>query len=271
MSLSILEHRISLPLQHHGDCSLLGVETVTDADGAETFTLYVEEIYGEEGWLAQHVLTLDGRLLTSIDEASGANHTVSPLTLPPAAARPRTGWHTMMLNFSGPRHRGLRDLEHVRDLVRSLSLEEKMALIARLKLDVLPPALLGIAESYVLSEAQFGPMLYFVCRRTRLALALQEARLDEQNLPYDYDTQVVYCAHFVDLAKADELPMTDALEPMPGVHLRRPMDCLYYGDHLFVADGAAPDDPQPSAIHVWRVSPPSQPARDDQSAQIHQS
>lgn len=270
MSLPTLEHRISLPLKHRGDCSLLGVEAVTADDGSETFTLYVEEIYGDEGWLAQHMLTLDGQLLASIDEAAGENDSVRPLKLPEGAATPKTGWHTMGLNFSGPRHRGLRGPEHVIDLVRSLALQDKLALIERLKLDVLPPALLGLAESYVLSEAQFGPLQYFVCQRVRLALALPEERLDDDNLPYDYDTLVVYCAHFVDLAQANDLPLIDALEPPPGVNLRRPMDCLYFGDHLFLADGSAPDDTQPSAVHVWRVIQPARPANDDRAEHVYQ-
>ncbi len=66
--------------------------------------------------------------------------------------KPQTGWHTMALNFAGPRHRGMRAPERTLDLVRPLSIQEKMALIDRFRLDVPPPLLLGIAESYVLAE-----------------------------------------------------------------------------------------------------------------------
>ena len=233
----------TLQLRHEGDCSLLGV--------TPDLTVYAEEIYAPEGWLAQHALTLDGTFRHSVDEMSGTNADVEPLALPPDRVAPRSGWQTMALNFSGPRHRGLRAPERVADVVQPLSIDEKMALTDRLKLGVLPPMLLGLAESYVLGEALLvHPSLFFVCRRLRLAVALPEQRIDEQNEPYDYDTVVCYVAHFHD-TQAEARPLIDLLSDVQGVTLHRPMDCLLYADHLFIADGGAAG--RSSAIHVFRV------------------
>lgn len=232
----------TLLLKHNGDCNLLGV--------APDMTVYVEEVYGDEGWLAQHALRLDGSTVSSVDENNGAAGDLAPLTLPDAITKPKTGWHTMALNFAGPRHRGMRSPERTDELVHPLSIQEKMTLVKQLKLDVAPPMLLGIAESYVLAECQIAsPSLYFVCRRVRLALALGEERLDDDNQPYDYDTVVVHLAHFYECGS--DLTLGEILDGLTGAPLHRPMDCLLYGDHLFIADGGAGD--RPSAIHVWRV------------------
>ncbi len=234
-----------LPLRHNGDCSLLGA--------TPDFTLYVEEIYGDEGWIAQHELTVDGELLITIDEAHGGNTELHPLDLPPEAIKSKSGWHTMALNFAGPRHRGMREPERTLDLVRPLSITEKMTLVNQLHLDVLPPLLLGVAESYVLAETPIrAPNLYFVCRRIRLAVALTEQRIDEDGQPYDYETLVFYLGHFYE--RDHEPEYEDLLTNLSDVPLYRPMDCLRIKDHLFIADGGEGD--RPSAIHVWQLDLP---------------
>ena len=239
----------TLPLKHNGDCNLIGVTPGSRDD----LTIYAEEVYGEEGWLAQHSLRFDGSFSASVDEFFGTATDLKPLALPPEIVRPKTGWHTMALNFAGPRHRGLRTPERTLDLVRPLSIQEKMALIERLKLDLMPPLLLGIGESYVLAETEIiHPNLYFVCRRVRLAVALAEARLDADDQPYDYETQVLYLAHFYE--REQEPAITDILGDLTAVPLRRPMDCLWTGNHLFIADGGADD--RLSAIHVWQIDLP---------------
>lgn len=254
MPLAPVTHVTTLPLKHEGDCSLLGMTP----DQA----LYVEEVYGENGWMAQHELHLDGTFARSVDEASGVNGAddLRPLDLPPGIVRPKTGWHTMALNFAGPRHRGLRVPERILDVVRTLSIEEKMALIQKFKLDVIPPMLLGIAESYVLAEAELQrPNLYFVCRRLRLAVALPEERLDEDHQPYDYETRVIYLAHFYDCQL--EPPLKDILPDLTSVPLHRPMDCLLVNGQLCIADGgsSAASERRLSAIHLWQVERPESP------------
>jgi hypothetical protein len=251
MSTASVTHVTTLPLKHEGDCSLLGMMPEQ--------ALYVEEVYGEHGWMAQHELSLDGTITRSVDEADGANDAddLRPLDLPPGIVRPKTGWHTMALNFAGPRHRGLRAPERILDLVRTLSIEEKIALIQKFKLDVIPPMLLGIAESYVLAEAELQrPNLYFVCRRLRLAVALSEQRLDEENQPYDYETVVIYLAHFYD-CKLEPL-LKDILPDLTSVPLHRPMDCLLINGQLCIADGGsgAGSERRLSAIHLWQVERP---------------
>ena len=236
----------SLPLKHNGDCCLLGV--------TPDLTIYAEEIYGDEGWVAQHALRLDGEYEQSIDEVYGINEATQPLDLPGTLIKSQTCWQTMALNFAGPRHRGLRGAERVVDLVRPLTIQEKMALVKQMQLDVLPPLVLGLGESYVLAEAMLvRPNLYFVCRRLRIAFALPEEQLDIDQQPYDYDTLVLYLAHFYD--RGEELSFTNLLLNLTEVPLHRPMDCLRVGDHLFIADGGAED--RLSAIHVWRLDLPT--------------
>lgn len=257
MKFPLISDPIRLPLLHSGDCTLLGVLPDVDS-GAADCTIYAEEIYDEDGKIAQHALALDGSLLATVDEGSDETD-LHPLDLPPQRIKPQTGWHTMALNFAGPRHRGLRAPERTLDLVRSLTLPEKMALIERFRLDVPPPLLLGIADSYVLAETPIhAPELYFVCRRVRLAIALTEEQIDADGQPYDYDTQVIYLAHFYQRDQEPEL--TDVLADLNALPLHRPMDCLLVKDRLFIADGGAGD--RLSAIHVWQLD-----LRDDEPSE----
>jgi hypothetical protein len=248
-----LEHIATLPLRHTGDCNLVGV--------SPDLTVYVEEIYSADGWMAQHALTLDGSIVESVDEDFGGKTDLKPLLLPTNSQRPQTGWHTMRLNFSGPRHRGLRGPERTPDLVRPLTLPEKLLLIEHFHLPVESPQLMGLAESYVLAEAPLAiPDVFVVCRRVRLAIHLYEEQVDVDNQRYDYDTIVVYMAHFYDRAD-DEPSLHESLVGLGAVRLRRPMDCLVAFDHLFIADGGTED--HPSVVHVWRITYPNTSASGD--------
>ncbi len=252
MKFPLISGATRLPLRHNGDCTLLGVTPSEPPDAAD-YTIYVEEIFGEDAKIAQHALAADGSLLASIDEDSGDDSELHPLDLPAGTIRTQSGWHTMALNFAGPRHRGLRVPERTLDLVRPLSVPEKMALVNQLQLDVLPPLLLGVAESYVLAETLISaPTLYFVCRRVRLAVALSEEHSDADGQPYDYDTLVFYLAHFYE--RDQEPEWSDILAQRAAVGLRRPMDCVLVKDRLFIADGG--DDDHLSAVHVWQLDLP---------------
>ena len=240
-----VSHVRTLTLKHNGDCNLLGV--------TPDQTIYAEEVYGEDGLIAQHEVQFDGRFAQSVDEVDGAPDTMQPISLPANAIKPKTGWHTMGLNFAGPRHRGMRAPERTADLVQPLTIEEKMTFVKRLKLDVPAPLLMGIAESYVLAESDIvRPHLYFVCRRVRLALALPEVRLDAAQQPYDYDTHVIYAAHFYD--RTEELPSGVLFDDLTSEPLHRPMDCLLLDGHLYIADGGS--GARLSAIHVWKLELP---------------
>src|SRR5664279_2445512 len=219
-----VSHVTTVSLKHNGDCNIIGV--TADA------TIFAEEMYGDNARVAQYEVRLDGSFIQSVDEAEGANGDLQPLKLPPEISKPKSGWHTMMLNFAGPRHRGLRGPERTLDLVRPLAILEKMALIEKLKLGMMPPQLLGVAESYVLAESEIvRPNLYFVCRRVRLAFALSEEKLDADHQPYDYDTHVIYLAHFYDCEQ--EFDFSELLTDLTAVPLHRPMDCLLVGNLLY--------------------------------------
>ncbi len=242
MDIASWQYLTSLPLAHTGDCRLLGVSS--------DLMVYAEEVYGDDGWMAQHALRLDGTLAALVDEDNGNNTAIQPIALPDDLAKPKTGWHTMDLNFMGARHRGIRQLERIADVAQPLSLEDK-ALVAE-RLNVPPPTILGLAESYVLAEIELvHPNLFLVCRRLRVVYALQEEQTDAQHEAYDYDSRVLYAAHLYDRSQDVRPTLRESLAALAGVPLQRPMDCLLAYNHLFVADGG--EGERVSQVHVWRV------------------
>ncbi|MCL4251459.1 MAG: hypothetical protein KJ065_25130 [Anaerolineae bacterium] len=240
MSEATFTYLTSISLQHSSDCCLLGL-------GGD-LTLYSEEIYGEDGLVAQAAHTLEGKLIAAVDE--GLGHT-NPLELPTDIVHPYTAWHTMSLNFAGARHRGIRADEQIDSLVHPLTLEEKVFLAASLNLPVPAPMVLGLAESYSLAEAPITSRVYCVCRRLRIAYALPVPKRDHDGYVYDYDTVPLYVAHLHTLGTTDTATLTQQMSYFPGVRLRRPMDCLAAFDHLCIADGGADD--RRSAVHIWRI------------------
>lgn len=251
-----LHHRISFPLHYPGECSLIGF---TPADA----TLYVEEIHGEQGWAAHTLYGLDGRIVHTIDESSGDT---DPLPLPAESIKPDRVWQTMALNFSGPRHQGLRVLERIDDTVRPLTLPEKMKLAAHLRLAVPAPVLLGLAESYILTEALIEPpALYVVCRRLRIAHALPQRIRDAEGNEYDYVTHVLHVAHIVDLNDEHEIALSDMLDDFGGVTLHHPVDCLYHDGLLIIVENGSTADARPGHVHLWQVAGATPPADPIQS------
>ena len=242
MSTFKLTYLTKIPLRHHGDCRLLGVTPALD--------VYVEEFF--DTWMAQHAFDKAGRLLESVDEAGGQTTHVQPLRLPDDARTPQRVWHTIRLNFQGPRHQGLREPERVQATVRNIPVKAKMQLIEKLNLDMPAMMLLGLAESYVLAEAAIAPPhIFVVCRRIRLAYALPEVQHDTQQQPYDYDTILFHTAHFFDHRAIEPPEIAETLAPLGGVSLNRPMDCVVQSDHLFIADGGTAAEP--SVVHIWRI------------------
>lgn len=252
MDAPIFHPHLTITLAHNGDCSLLGVTPEGE--------IYVEETYSDDAWLAQHAYAADGSPLRSVDEMGGANSHVRPLDLPDALVKPKTGWHTMILNYAGARHRGMRVEERLADVVQPLSVADKMALGKRLAFQ--PMQLIGVAESYVLAETELvRPSLFLTCRRIRFAFALPNMALDEGGEGYDYDTRVVYAAHLIDVANDEERPISAMLDDLPGLH--RPMDCLLLGDRLYVADGG--EGERLSRVCVWRVEIRKKPLSPDEA------
>ena len=240
----MLDYHTTLELTHNGDCHLLGMS----ADG----TLYVEELYGSEDWFARHAITLQGQWIHSADEEDGQNIDLVPFDLPQDLQRPTSPQYAHRLNFSGPRWRGLREAERIADLVRPFTIPTRMTLGQRL--GIAPPLLLGIAESRVLAEALLTPPdQVLVCRRVRIAYALETTEHDAEHQPYDYDTIPIFIAHPYHIMSGElDVEPDIAFAGLPGVDLLRPMDCLVANGYLCVADGG--DDSQKSRIHIWKIS-----------------
>jgi hypothetical protein len=238
-----LHYEAGHKLDHHDDCYLLGI--------TEAGEIYLEEVFGEADSFAQHILGSDGTRLVSVDESQDA--TARPLELPPGLITPAPVSATALLNFAGPRHRGMREEERVIGTVKPLTLATRIHLIEHLGLAVPPPAVLGIAESRVLSEASLnGEDLYITCRRLRLAIALAETRTASGGQPYDYETLVLHVVHRYNRTLDDiDLPPDSVFAGLPGMALRRPLSCLVHADRLYVTDGG--DAAHRSSVHIWRI------------------
>lgn len=248
----VLNHIVSIPLKQYGDCNIVGVTP----DGE----IYVEEIYSDDGWTIQHKIRPNGEIITSYDEQEPSSH---HLVMPSNLIKPMRVWNTMALNFAGARHRGKRSLERVDELVRTLTIHEKIALLKYLKLDILPSHLLGLAESYVLAEATvIHPNVFVVCRRLRAAYVLSSERIDEYGDPYDYDTQPFYVVHFYDRTGDEEVSLTAMLDGFPNVTFCRPMDCMIAKNRLYVADGG--EAGRLSQLHIWSLDLPDIESPNDQ-------
>ncbi len=231
-----LLHRV--PLRHHGDVGLLG---------ATEDSVWVEEVYGE-GWMAQHRVELDGTICASVDEDEGRAVDLKPLPVSADAVAPRRGWDAMGLNFTGARHRGLREEDRLLDVVQSISVADKVALAAHLNVPM--PTVLGIVESYVLAECALSESTdLLVCRRLRVACAVPR-QIGPDGLQFDYDTRELLLLHRFGLL-AETPPLEVLLDGLHGTGLHRPMDCQRIGQRLFVADGGAAD--RPSALCIIEI------------------
>lgn len=226
-------------LTHQGDCNLLAI--------TPDYTLYVEEWYGD-GWLAQHALTLDGKLLSTADEQSGNNAAFMPLTLPADAIAPAPITVSKALNISGARLQGIRATDRVLDLVSPLTMTEKFALIQQFNWQLSPMALLGIAESTVFAQAQLiDDAECLVCRRLRIAYALPEVNYDLKGDAYDYDTLTIHLLHAYQ-PDTPPPPLDQCLHYASIFH--RPMDCIAINGQLIVADAGG--DLGRNRIHVFQ-------------------
>lgn len=243
----------SVALSHNGDCGLLGV----DPD----LGIYAEEIYGDEGWMAQSAYDFEGQWLAGVDEAAGDNQGVERLTRPGDLVRPRSGARTSHLNFGGARHRGLLLEDRVEEMLRPLQMEDKMLLVEDGLVPVdLPPSVLGLAQSYVASEVQLAPPgegggpLFLLSRRLRIAFRLPEPTVDATGARYDYDSTEISILQLYD-PRDDEVPLGQTLlgERELGVTLNWPTDIVLRDGSLFVADSARGQDDVMSRVHIWQV------------------
>lgn len=245
MDIPALTYVRKIDLQHTGDCYFLGA--------GENGSVFVEEIYGDEGWLCQSAYTLDGTCIASVDEDYGRTHLDGPISGLDQLAQRQRGWFSMPLNFSGPRHRGMREPERLQDVVKPMSIEDRITAAQHLNLSIPAPMIVGLAESYVIAEARLSASIFFVCRRLRIAYALAKPEEEVDGLPYDYDTLLTYAGHFYEPSADRDYSLTECLRDLAlDPQLIRPMDCLFEHDHLWVADGG--DGAGKSAIHVWKTT-----------------
>ncbi len=232
----------SFELKYHGSSALLGISP----DG----TAYVEEMYDDDTWLARYMISPHNELTTVGDENYGAAN-LAFFELPPGSTVPNGGHLTNTLNFSGPRQRGLLEEERIRDVARPLTMQAKIQITQQLNLSIAAPMILGITESYVISEARLNSSLFVVCRRIQIAYALMSMQSDPNGNIYNYDSLRLNVAHLYSLDMENEVPVDVALQGLPGHYLNNPLDCLIHKDQLWIADGGTSQ--AKSAIRVWEI------------------
>lgn len=234
--LTIFRHIKTHLLLYCGDVTLSGVTP----DGV----IFAEELYGDDDWLAQHKLTFNEGIITTIDEQYGKSANIKPMDLPPDLIKPSYRSCCDFLQFSGARLRGILSEERLDDVLHPLSIADKIELVEYMDWDIDPMQLMGIAESVVLSHARIPDEdAMIVCRRVRIAYRLTEPTRD-----YDYDSLDVYLLHDV-YPDDDEIDLLDCLNDDDEVDLLRPMDCLFHDGYLYVADGG--EDEDVSSIHIF--------------------
>ena len=240
MMLDALKLLTTIELSHAGDCALLGV----DREGC----VYVEELYGEHDWLAQHKISLSDGLLESVDEQCGTVPLPAPLPLPELYVSPSKINVFDHLNFSGARWRGRIADERIEDIARDLSIAEKIALVDYLDWEIDPLRLLGIAESIVLSCCPYSEGEFLLCRRIRVAFRLPAAARDDHGLDCDYDSIEVHLLHRL---PADALELPDLRDCLTHFDLCRPLDCMRVDGKFYLADGG--EGAIKSALHVFEI------------------
>lgn len=240
MVLDALKLVTTIELAHAGDCALLGV----DREGY----VYVEELYGEHDWLAQHKISTSAGLLESVDERCGMAPAPAPLPLPELLASPSKVQIFDHLNYTGARWRGRMVDERIVDLLRDLSIAEKIALLDYLDWEIDPLRLLGIAESIVLSCCAYCDGEFLVCRRIRVAYRVPAGERDDHSLDCDYDSIEVHLLHRL---PADALELPDLRECLTDLDLCRPLDCMIVDRKVYLADGG--EGEIKSALHIFEI------------------
>jgi|GEM_PF-6828282 hypothetical protein len=170
----------------------------------------------------------------------------------PAVIRRPQVTHSAGLSFRGPRQRGLRAEDRLDDMLKPLSVSERLHLANHLSRfgNTLP--ILGIAESRVRSDALVDPECVLVCRQIVIARALPGTQVDEVGLPFDYDCISLDCAHLLTLPVDPDPPVSTWFAPIGNQHLSNPVNCLRVKQHLMVVE-QCPGDRTRADVHCFTI------------------
>lgn len=245
------QHVQTVPLAYNGECGLRAVGPQLD--------FYAEEIYGDEGWMAQYHYSFEGQQLAAVDEQHGDNQGEERLAMQGSVLRPMTGAN-FQLNFGGARLRGLQAEDRIADITQALPVPDKLFLADGGYLPgVQPPAILGLSHSYVVSEVRLSapgeaPPLFLLSRRLGVSFRLAAPAEDAEGLPYDYDTQEFGVLQLY-YAGQNHTPLEETILGASALGLvpRWPTDIVVRDDHLFVADSARGQAEVLSRIHIWKI------------------
>jgi hypothetical protein len=241
MSITKLTHELTISLAHRGAGAILGV--------SDAGALLVEVLYADADYLAQYRIAPTGAIIAQYDERDASTR---PLALPPDWTTPRHP-RQHRLNYRGGRYRGLRATDRVSEWVQTLSIAEKMALIAQWGWSLAPMAVLGVVESHVYAQMTVAPDTHWVVRRVRIAYALPAVEHDDAGLPYDYDSVPVFLFHRDHPAGDDAPSLADLLADPDDTRLYTPQDGIYHADRLMLVDGGSASADVQARVLVFRL------------------
>ena len=222
-------------------CGLLGIGPDQD--------VYAEELHDD---LAAHYhFDRQGQLMERIEEDPTSGITLPRAHLPAGTIEPTPVRVAHPLNFGPELVDTSLDMELMRSLVHQLSLPERLFLqtAGLLPVEVPPPAILGILDSRVTSEAEIEPGQFAVCRRLRVAYRPPASPVAGSDR---YQLCTFAVLQSLDLAELDQ-PLTETLLPATvlGIELMWPTDVIAAGNQLYVADSANGRTGRTSRIGVF--------------------
>lgn len=220
-------------------------------------TLYLDEVYGDEDWLARYALR-PTRVFECIgDENDGTASRTSIPPLPASIHRPHPPRLPSGFEFGGSRIRGLRAEERIQDLVHPLTAAEKIALASRLRLNLPPPAILGLAERIVRGAAVLPTGGWIACVGMRIAYGLMSPRLGPNGDRIDYDS--LWINILMGDTPTDEPDLVDVLSSPLAAATTNPVDCCLQGSQLYVVEGGINE--QPGVLHIGTITSKSEPGK----------
>jgi hypothetical protein len=238
----MLKHLFSTALDHGGLNYFRGLDEVSDC-------IYVEQIYGDEDWLAQYCLDASGQIVGRFDEADNTGKRSRLLDIPQRLAAPAPLSDREQVAIPLVRLQGDRAAERIDDLMYPLTMAEKLWLGTQS--GVPAPLILGIGGRELVAQARLphsGEMV--VCVKSWITQALTEARYDPLDGRCTYASIVVYSLHEFD---ADgEIHMDQGITALGGIDFKQPMDLLATADRLFMVDGNWAGGA--GYVHGWRYA-----------------
>ncbi|MFZ4815074.1 MAG: hypothetical protein ACOYL5_11115 [Phototrophicaceae bacterium] len=223
-------HHTVLPIGGHTE--LIGI--------TPTGGLLVDTLYGEED--ARYRVVIENGQITRHQDDLIPDDT--PIDVPTGTWVPNACPTLHPFNFNaGGFTRGWRELNRIDSLLYPLEIADRFALAERLGL--MPPQILGLQSSQVLSVVAFSATHTLICRRVGVCYSLFPAATDA-----DYDTARLALLQVIANSLAPYPDDFSAELLLDGV--RHPSQAAIYNRRLIVCSNG--DATTPSSIHTYQIA-----------------